>query len=201
MPLNTRAGVAQAPIEPGARCFLWLPCDAPWPLKLCRCIAPVKPLPFETPVTSTRSPLANTSTTIVWPTAKSARSSTRSSTRCFDGTDAALGEVAELGLVEPARLRLAERELHRGVPVALGRLELRDMTRPGLDDGHRDDPVLLVPDLGHAELAPQDSFGSHLRAFSLHANAPSGGFPAERWSGCAVRFLTRVAGEASTDVD
>ena len=89
MPLNTRAGVAQAPIEPGARCFLWLPCDAPWPLKLCRCIAPVKPLPFETPVTSTRSPLANTSTTIVWPTAKSARSSTRSSTRCFDGADAA----------------------------------------------------------------------------------------------------------------
>ena len=47
MPLNTRAGVAQAPIEPGARCFLWLPCDAPWPLKLWRFIAPAKPLPFE----------------------------------------------------------------------------------------------------------------------------------------------------------
>ena len=46
MPLNTRAGVAHAPIEPGERCFLWLPCDAPWPLKLWRCIAPVKPLPL-----------------------------------------------------------------------------------------------------------------------------------------------------------
>ena len=43
MPLNTRAGVAHAPIEPGERCFLWLPCDAPWPLKLWRCITPVKP--------------------------------------------------------------------------------------------------------------------------------------------------------------
>src|SRR5581483_1118232 len=42
VPLNTRAGVAHAPIEPGARCFLWLPCDAP--------------LPLEMPVTSTRSP-------------------------------------------------------------------------------------------------------------------------------------------------
>ena len=38
MPLNTRAGVAHAPIAPGARCFLWLPCDAPWPEKLWRFI-------------------------------------------------------------------------------------------------------------------------------------------------------------------
>ena len=64
MPLNTRAGVAHAPIEPGERCFLWLPWHAPWPLKLWRCIAPVKPLPFEMPVTSTRSPAANTSAAI-----------------------------------------------------------------------------------------------------------------------------------------
>jgi hypothetical protein len=40
MPLNTREGVAQAPIAPGARCFLWLPWLAPWPLKLWRFITP-----------------------------------------------------------------------------------------------------------------------------------------------------------------
>ena len=61
MPLNTRAGVAHAPIEPGERCFLWLPCDAPWPEKLWRFITPEKPLPLLMPVTSTRSPAANTS--------------------------------------------------------------------------------------------------------------------------------------------
>ena len=38
VPLNTRAGVAQAPIEPGARCTRWVPWLAPWPLKLWRFI-------------------------------------------------------------------------------------------------------------------------------------------------------------------
>ena len=52
MPLKTRAGVAQAPIEPGARCTLWLPWLAPWPEKLCRSMTPGKPLPLEIPATS-----------------------------------------------------------------------------------------------------------------------------------------------------
>ena len=56
VPLKTRAGVAQAPMEPGDRCFLWLPCEAPWPLKLCRFMPPAKPLPLETAMASTRSP-------------------------------------------------------------------------------------------------------------------------------------------------
>ena len=46
-PLNTRAGVAHAPIAPGARCFLWLPCDAPWPEKLWRFMTPLKPWPLR----------------------------------------------------------------------------------------------------------------------------------------------------------
>ena len=29
VPLNTLEGVAQAPMAPGDRCFLWLPCEAP----------------------------------------------------------------------------------------------------------------------------------------------------------------------------
>ena len=48
MPLNTREGVAEAPIEPGARTL----CE-PWVtgprVKLWRLTVPWKPLPFETP--------------------------------------------------------------------------------------------------------------------------------------------------------
>ena len=52
----------------GARCFLWFPWLAPWPLKLWRCITPVKPLPLLMPVTSTRSPASNTSAAMTCPT-------------------------------------------------------------------------------------------------------------------------------------
>ena len=96
--------------------------------------------------------------------------------------DAQLGEVArggrvgllqvpELGLREPLRLRGAERQLDRGIAVALGRLELDDAAGPGLDHRHRDDAVLVVPDLGHAELAPEDPFGSHLLVSPLRRPA------------------------------
>ena len=78
------------------------------------------------------------------------------------GRRAARGlEVTELGLREPAGLRLAEGELHGRVAVALGRLQLHDAAGPGLDHGDRDDPVLRVPDLGHAELATQDPLACH----------------------------------------
>src|SRR5205807_2340876 len=68
VPLKTRAGVAQAPTDPGARCFLWFPWEAPWPLKLWRFMEPAKPLPLLTAVTSTSSPAARTPTPISWPT-------------------------------------------------------------------------------------------------------------------------------------
>ena len=47
MPLNTREGVAEAPIEPGAR-TLCEPWDFGPAAKLWRLIVPWKPLPFET---------------------------------------------------------------------------------------------------------------------------------------------------------
>ena len=53
MPLNTRAGSAEAPIEPGAR-TLCEPCETGPRWKLWRLIVPAKPLPFETPDTLTR---------------------------------------------------------------------------------------------------------------------------------------------------
>src|SRR5206468_2048478 len=43
-PLNTRAGVAQAPIAPGERCLRWVPCALPSPAKPCRFITPAVPL-------------------------------------------------------------------------------------------------------------------------------------------------------------
>ena len=68
VPLNTRDGVAQAPIEPGARCTRWAPWEAPRPLKPWRFMGPAKPLPLLTAVTSTRSPASKVSAPISAPT-------------------------------------------------------------------------------------------------------------------------------------
>src|SRR5205807_6752930 len=63
------------------------------------------------------------------------------------------------------------------VAVALGRLDLHDPGGGDLDDGDRDGPVLVVPDLGHADLLTDDRLGCHLgrslfRPFS--SSAPAG---------------------------
>jgi len=67
MPLNTRAGSALAPIEPGARtlCEPWLT-GPRW--KLWRLIVPWKPLPIATPETLTLCPGSNWSTLATSPT-------------------------------------------------------------------------------------------------------------------------------------
>ena len=121
-------------------------------------------------------------------------------------------EVTELRFVEPRGLGLAERDLHGGVAVALRRPELHDATGPGFDDAHRDDPVLVVEDLGHAELSAQNPFLRHRSPLmrvsaekfdsgvSTHANAPHGPSPAERELGCAARFPDGL-GPARASVD
>ena len=108
MPLNTRDGVAEAPIEPGAR-TLCEPCDLGPLAKLWRLIVPWKPLPFEMPATLT-----------VWPALEG-----------LDGHGVAdvelAGLVAELhevlvrrgvGLLEVAELGLAEVLLLASAPKA-----------------------------------------------------------------------------------
>ena len=77
MPLNTRDGVAEAPIEPGAR-TLCEPCDLGPLEKLWRLIVPWKPLPFDLPETLILSPTLNASTVTVWPTSSSPASSRNS---------------------------------------------------------------------------------------------------------------------------
>ena len=53
LPLKTLPGNWHWPIEPGALCERELPWVASWVLKLCLFTTPAKPLPFETPNTST----------------------------------------------------------------------------------------------------------------------------------------------------
>src|SRR6476659_4685523 len=78
-PLNTREGVAEAPIEPGLRTL----CE-PWEVgprwKRCRLIVPAKPFPWAIPVTLIFSPGSNTSTVTFSPTTASV--CPRSSSRC-----------------------------------------------------------------------------------------------------------------------
>src|SRR4029077_8722064 len=83
MPLRTRAGVADAPIDPGAR-TLCEPCDTGPRWKLWRLIVPAKPLPLERPLTLTFSPASNCSTVTVSPTARP--SASRISTRWWCGS-------------------------------------------------------------------------------------------------------------------
>src|SRR6185312_5846458 len=96
MPLNTRDGVAEAPIEPGLRML----CE-PWLLgpleKLWRLMVPAKPLPLLRPLTLTASPGSNASTVIVSPTAKP--SASRNSTRCRCGATPACFRCPTSGLL------------------------------------------------------------------------------------------------------
>src|ERR1022692_1702988 len=98
-PLNTRPGVAQAPIEPGERCLRWVPCEEDRPLKPCRFMTPAKPLPLLLPVTSTCWPLANTSAVTSCPSVYSDASSVRSSARYLRGVRPAFSNSPLTGLV------------------------------------------------------------------------------------------------------
>src|SRR2546426_822041 len=70
--------------------------------------------------------------------------------------------VAGHRLGDLARVDLPVGELDGGVAVLLLGADLGDDAWPGLDDGDRNDPVVLVEDLGHAELLAQYAFGCHL---------------------------------------
>src|SRR3954451_5867840 len=84
--------------------------------------------------------------------------------------DAGLLEVAGQRLGHPTRADGTEGDLEGGVAVQVGRPDLGDDARAGLDDSDRDECVVLVPDLGHAELLAEKplhggSGGGHRRSF------------------------------------
>src|SRR5690606_1099434 len=87
------------------------------------------------------------------------------------GGDVRLGEVALEGLVHLARVDVAEGDLDGLVAVDVVRADLGDDVGAGLDDGDRNNTVVLVPHLRHAELLAQDALDllSHLQITGLRA--------------------------------
>src|SRR5918996_2009344 len=76
--------------------------------------------------------------------------------------DPGLVEVALHRLGDLARVGRAVGDLHGVVPVGLWRADLGHDTRPGLDHRDRDDTVVFVPDLGHAELLAEQALQAGL---------------------------------------
>ena len=70
---------------------------------------------------------------------------------------ACLFEVASLWLGHLAWVDRTECELDGAVTIVFRRADLRNNARTSLDDGHWDNAVFRVPDLGHAELGAQHS--------------------------------------------
>ena len=89
-----------------------------------------------------------------------------------------LFQVAELGFGQVLLLGLPERQLDRLVAVALGRADRRHRARAGLQHGHARDAAVLLEQLGHAELLGEDR--GHLVA--QVARRISMSTPAGRWS-------------------
>ena len=56
---------------------------------------------------------------------------------------ARLGEMACLRFRHARRAPLAERHLHRGVTIGLGRLDLRDAVVPDVEHGHRNGAAVV----------------------------------------------------------
>jgi len=102
-------------------------------------MVPAKPLPLLVPVTSISSPAAKVSTASSWPTVNSGAS---------------------------AAVDLAAADLDRVVAVGLGRPDLGHDVGVRGDDGDGDDPVVVVPHLGHAELLAQQAL--HVAFESAH---------------------------------
>ena len=98
MPLNTRAGSAEAPIEPGAR-TLCEPCDLGPEAKLCRLIVPAKPLPFDLPETFTVWPFSKNDAGLTSAPTSSSPASPRNSARCLRLPTPAFFRWPSFGLV------------------------------------------------------------------------------------------------------
>src|SRR5262249_46085737 len=75
--------------------------------------------------------------------------------------DARSGVLTGHRLVHLAGADLAVSQLHGGITVALGGTDTRHNIGPGLDDRHRNDPVVLVEHLRHAQLGAQNAFSRH----------------------------------------
>ena len=75
------------------------------------------------------------------------------------------GQVSALRVGQAAFLDVAEANLDGSVTVGFNRLDLCNSAGASLYDGDRNDLVVLVPDLRHADLLAQKAFASHLLRF------------------------------------
>jgi len=64
--------------------------------------------------------------------------------------------MSRLGLAELLFFLVLKTELHGCVPVLVLRFLLHDDAGPGLDDGDRNDSAVIIEDLRHADLFPDD---------------------------------------------
>ena len=134
MPLMTRDGYDEAPIEPGARWNIE-PCVASPPAKWWRFTTPWKPWPLLVPMTSTRSPWVKIDTSTWSPAFGASAPALRrwTSRRTRVGGTLAFLKWPAVGLFALRRLRLDQAELHRLVAVGLRRLRLHHDARAGLE--------------------------------------------------------------------
>ena len=123
-------------------------------------MVPAKPLPFETPVTSTLSPSSNRLTSSVWPTSYSDTSSSRNSRACLTGGRPSSWPAR--GLVS---LRCGARaELHGGVAVAIDGPQGSDGIRLDSDDRDGHHRAVLGEHRRHADFLANHS-DSHLHLY------------------------------------
>ena len=131
MPLKTRDGVADAPIEPGLR-MLCEPCERGPLEKLWRLIVPWKPLPIPMPATLISSPGSKISTVTASPSTRAVDAAAELDELAVRADAEALARCPSSRLRELALGDRVERELHGVVAVRVGELHLHDGARAGL---------------------------------------------------------------------
>ena len=160
MPLKTREGVAEAPIEPGLRTL----CE-PW-----RDGAAAEVVPLDRPLEALADGDAGDLDLLAGLEGLDGDGLARGElARPADldeppvRADLGLGEMPELGLGELALGHLVEGELDGVVAVGLDRPHGDDGAGPRLDHRHgREHAGLLVEDLRHAELPADDALHASL---------------------------------------
>ena len=158
MPLSTRPGVLQAPMEPGERWRSDWPCVAGPPRKLWRFMVPANPLAFARAnhihaLTFGEDVDEHLLAHIIRLVLAHAQL-----TQVAQGRQVLLAQVAEARAVQLARRHFVKPELDGRVAVARIRLALRNVAGPRFDDSDRSDTTLRVEHLGHANFLSENAF-------------------------------------------
>src|SRR6185295_4737652 len=105
------------------------------------------------------------------------------------GLDGSLGEMTGERLAHAARAALAERDLHGGVAVLLGGLDLGDAVVGDVEHRHRQRIAVVGEDARHADLAADQSYRHTFFLFILTRMLPGAGC---NWP--ALHLVQRLTG-------